>query len=342
MSLIMFHAMPICNKKFIILFLLLMNNFVRCSLLQDTYSVVFIHVGEKIPDYLLVATGQVRLFNPDANIIVVSDQKALNNLDQQTCRNQNLVLISCQSLAHSKEHIVFKKNTKLPHLREGFWIKATERFFYLDELIATYDLKDVFHMEYDNMLYVNLTSLLPIFHHYYPNMGATFDNDNRCIPGFVYCAHAQGIKKLTQFIAQMASKGRNDMEIIALFKKNNSSDSITNLPIIMPEYLAKNKLKTSLGHIPLVPGHYFLNIDEFKSIFDAAALGQFLGGIDPRLGKSVPGFINESCLFNSSLLTYEWHHDEMGRKIPYAIFDNQRYRINNLHIHSKKLSSFAS
>lgn len=33
---------------------------------------------------------------------------------------------------------------------------------------------------------------------------------------------------------------------------------------------------------------------------------------------------------------------EKGRKVPYAIYANKKYRINNLHIHSKRLELFLS
>jgi hypothetical protein len=85
-----------------------------------------------------------------------------------------------------------------------------------------------------------------------------------------------------------------------------------------------------------------LNYQEFGSIFDAAAIGQFLGGIDPRNGVSKPGFINESCLFNPGLMTFVWERDAYGRLVPYAIYGSTKARINNLHIHSKKLEGFFS
>jgi len=77
-------------------------------------------------------------------------------------------------------------------------------------------------------------------------------------------------------------------------------------------------------------------------LFDGAAIGQYLGGVDPRNQKSKPGFINESCVFNPSRFLFEWIKDDKGREIPYAIFKDCKYRINNLHIHSKNLAKFKS
>ena len=98
--------------------------------------------------------------------------------------------------------------------------------------------------------------------------------------------------------------------------------------------------RSPMGHQVKNIQKYYNNIEAFQSIFDAAALGQYLGGIDPNNGPSSPGFINESCVFNPSLLSYEWINDDRGRKIPYIIFSGEKYRINNLHIHCKNLILF--
>ncbi len=81
----------------------------------------------------------------------------------------------------------------------------------------------------------------------------------------------------------------------------------------------------------------------FNSIFDGAAIGQYLGGINPAVHSNArPGFINETCIFNPSRIVIEWRRDEKNRNVPFAVFDGAAYRINNLHIHSKKLHDFRS
>ncbi len=76
------------------------------------------------------------------------------------------------------EHEEFQKKTKLDDKsREGFWRYTSERFLYLNDFINQFQLNNVFHLEYDNMLYVDLEELLPIFENKYSGIGATFDND---------------------------------------------------------------------------------------------------------------------------------------------------------------------
>lgn len=301
-------------------------------------SIVFVHLGNQIPEYLFDATAQAHLFNPTLPIVVIADQSAFQQIDQEPY----ITFVACQDLCESSEHALFKKISNLDrHGRDGFWFKATERFFYIDELMRQRNMQHVFHLEYDNMLYVDLLSLMPVFERY-DGIAATFDADNRCIPGFIYFARADALHRLVSYIAHAASSNLNDMEIIAAFRKTHDVQQIDHLPIIFPEYIQQYGLGNALGFTTMSPENYTRNIHEFDSIFDAAALGQFLGGIDPRNGHSAPGFINETCLFNAARLHFQWHIDDAGRKVPYAYMHEKKYRINNLHIHSKNLKAFCS
>ncbi|MEI6242401.1 MAG: hypothetical protein WCP39_03235 [Chlamydiota bacterium] len=298
----------------------------------NTPSIVFIHIGPEIPLYSKYALQQAHLFNPDCKIYFVCNAKATKPFEIPSY----ITCISCESLKRSDEHKKFlAKSTLDVSQRKGFWRAASERFFYLHELISQYNLQNVIHLENDVMLYVELKTILPTFEKLYPTLGGTFDHDLRCIPGIVYISNEKSLYKLIQYMAHHAKKGRNDMDTLSFFQREVGRDSIQNLPIIMKEYVE--------DHLALNQDIFAQHIQDFGSIFDAAALGQYLGGIDPRNGESKPGFINETCIFRPSFLKIEWIQDERGRKVPYASYhDGKKFRINNLHIHSKNLSKFLS
>lgn len=303
-------------------------------------SVIFVHLGHTIPGYLFDATAQVRKFNPEIRIIVIAEREAIKKVDHQL--RADISFVMCEQLAESEEHKTFKRISSLDRtFREGFWLKTTERFFYLDEAIRQYELYDVFHLEYDNMLYVDLMELLPIFRQY-ENIASIFDTDTRCIPGFMYIAQPDSLRLLVKYIVAMAQQGRNDMEVIASFAHDHNIKEIDRLPVIMPEYIAEYGLRSLTKKTTMHPQWYMNRIEEFDSIFDGAAWGQFLGGFDPRNGHSRPGFVNETCLFNPSKIHFEWQIDHAGRRVPYAYMHEKKYRINNLHIHCKHLKAFAS
>ncbi|MDE3045938.1 MAG: hypothetical protein KGJ02_04770 [Verrucomicrobiota bacterium] len=303
-------------------------------------AIVLIHLGSHLPAHLPLCVEQARLFNPEVPIYLVANEQALSSLSSDL----PVIAVAAETLPKSSSHQFFIRHNHLDkHFLKGFWVYTTERFFYLDSLMKKYSLTDVFHLENDVMLYVDLTHTLPLFRKNYPDqIAATFDNDVRCIAGFMYIPHREPLKSLTHFIGSRARHGGNDMELIASFKNNNAS-AIDHLPILMPAYAENRALEsTSRQYRTNTPSRYFHCFEDFRSIFDAAAIGQYLGGIDPYHGSNTIGFINESALFNASDFTYEWIPDEHGRSIPYALYQGERYKINNLHIHSKNLSLFLS
>ncbi len=310
--------------------------FLSISASQSGYSIVLVHIGDTLPVYIEACVQQIRTFN-ECDIFLISNKRAFEERHPYLDR-YNVICVTCESLQKSPAHASFLKRTPIGKN----WVRfATERFFYLQEITIQYNLKNVFHMEYDNMLYVNLADHLIHFENNY-SIGATFDNDMRCIPGFLYIKNAPAINALAEYLAYIAPTGKNDMETLALFRTEKGFSKIDHLPILTKEYGAKNKLISPEGYTGAHAPDYCKNIDLFNSIFDAAALGQYLGGIDPKNGPSMPGFINESCVFNPSLMRYEWVSDAKGRAIPYIHYANKKYRINNLHIHSKRLHQFLS
>jgi hypothetical protein len=303
--------------------------------------IILVHLGDALPSYIYTALEQARLFNENANVCLIANQKALNNSAYDFSR-QSIVIVACETLPQSSAHKKFNHKTKLNlRDRDGFWRKVTERFFYIHEYVALHNLTTVVHLESDNMLYANIADMRNALS-LYKGIGAVFDADNRCVPSFVYIANEKAIAHLINFIAKHASRGLSDMQIIALYHKTFSRDYIDNLPLIMPEYLRDHALISSENKTTQHPLDYCRHNEAFNSIFDGAAFGQYLGGTDPRNGPSKPGFINETCLFNPSHLPIEWHRDEQNRNVPFARCNGTLYRINNLHIHSKFLENFRS
>lgn len=326
--------------------MLFLTIFLVQSSYSADYSIVFVHIGKLLPVYLQDALEQARLFNPNAQIILIANQAPIIQNDkqiQEVLDSQNIKTVFCEDLAMSKNHQIFLRETPLDkNYRDGFWRYATERFFYLEELMIQESLRNVFHIENDNMLYVNLEDLLPVFMQY-TNIAAIFDSDTRCIPNFMYFAHSKALSRLMKYWTINVGKHLNDMEIPLHFKNQYGRSVLDYLPVLMPDYLKKYQLKSYVGEYTAKDPYVFCNKFElFQSVFDGAALGQYLGGIDPRNGESKPGYINETCLFNPSYYDYTWIIDEEGRSVPYLIFDNKLYRINNLHLHSKNLKDFKS
>ncbi|HSX11851.1 MAG TPA: hypothetical protein VLF94_09065 [Chlamydiales bacterium] len=308
--------------------------FLMVNLFASDYAIVFVHLGPKLPDYAPLSFSQARLFNPECPIYLIANEEALREFPHRT-----VTPVPCESLSRSGPHEQFLREVQT----NGFWQYVTERFYYLEELMSQHQLQNVFHLENDVMLYRDLRELLPTFQKNYPGMiASTFDNDSRCVAGFMYIAEARPLSQFVQFATGKILRADNDMYLLGQFREKFYKQYIDHLPIINPLYAQENPLESSTGKIARNPTDYTNHFDEFLSVFDAAAFGQYLGGLDPMHRDHEPGFISESCLFNPSHLTIIWKRDAQGRQVPIANYKSVSHPINNLHIHCKNLALFSS
>ncbi len=307
--------------------------------------IVFVHIGPQLPDHLHTALKQARLFNPATKIILIASAAAI--IRTPLSRNLNIETVPCEALGLPPVHRKFLEFSNLDkQFREGFWLHTTERFFYIETLMLKHKITDVVHLENDNLLYVDLETIIPNLKAHYPGIAATFDAPERCVPGFVYIKNATTLSLFTDFAVTVAKQNNtryNDMTLLALFRQKYGSRAISTLPIIPTSY--PRPLQNQAGCAPQERQIYSNNFDQFNSIFDAAAIGQYLGGVDPANcgdNRNTSGFINETSVFDPSVYTYNWTLDEKQRRVPVAKDEINIFRINNLHIHSKQLNKFNS
>jgi hypothetical protein len=212
----------------------------------------------------------------------------------------------------------FYNKTKLDkNFRNGFWTLTSLRFFYLYSFMKKYNITNVIHLENDVLLYHNTNILLDKLNN--TNIYIPFDTFNRNIASIIYIPN----HNLLKLVLDNYDLNKNDMENFSLI--NKKTNIITNFPIF-------NKYNSDNLEIRFVSK----NFNNINFIFDAAAIGQYLGGVDPRNKQGdTTGFINETCIIKYNNYMFIWKD-----KKPYIILDNIEIPIFNLHIHSKILNKF--
>lgn len=309
------------------------------TMLIASPPIVFVHLGPKLPTYLPTAIAQAKLFNPESPIYLAASQVALLQ-----CRElQGVIRVPYEMLTQSTQHETFISQARLYRVyREPFWRYSLERFFVLHELMQEHQLTDVIHLENDVMLYRDMNELIPTLHaHYAGQLGITLDNDTRCIAGLVYVARPEPLAKFLDLVISRLRTQSYDMFYLAQFHAVEPW-SAQQLPILPQSYAMSYELVNPQGQRAKDSTPYWRYAKEFGGIFDAAAIGQYLGGIDPIHGKDTVGFVNECSVFNPSRVEITWQRDTQGRLVPYLRCGNESCRINNLHIHSKNLAAFSS
>ena len=214
---------------------------------------------------------------------------------------------------------------------EKLFIYSFERFFVLSKLMKHYNLQHVFFVEIDNTVYNNPNCWLSKFKT--KEMAFMFDNHDRYASGICYF---QGTRVLDLFLElcseYILSSNEFLNEMSALYRmRQKYPDEVQMLPI--------------LWKVDTYPADVWKEFDRYtSSVFDAAAMGIYLGGMDPfhTNGVIVKGLKTKWGLLDYTCFNYKWELDEQNRKIPYISDGTNWYRINNLHIHSKDLQSCQS
>ena len=288
--------------------------------------IVFVHIGGAPPDYAAVAVRQARLWNPTTPIVFLSSVVGDYGAGEEWIALSDIPM----SLSHKK----FCETTPLDTaFRDGFWRSTTERLFFLEDWAIWKGVKEFFHVENDNTLYMPLEEMLPTlrvkkglsvpFH----GQGVEKNGDARMCYSVFYCNSLEALSHFTYFLA-VARSDQDEMIRGGVYWKDNTD---------------------SYSCLPTVPATARFASDSFRDwyigsaswVFDGSAYGQYLGGEDPRNGPKGPGFVNTDVDFRADQFLYGWRKDSSGRRFP-TLMDSggKEWRIANLHIHSKRLADF--
>lgn len=312
--------------------------YINCSLCA--HSIVFIHIGPELPPHLSTTIAQARLFNETCPIYLIANERAIKKASPSLTSN-SVSFIHCESLVPGIKHAEFQNHPDHETAAFGLFRYSSERFFFLEEFIRQYNLTDVFHLESDVMLYTDLYDLLPVFTKHYKGMiAALFENDSRCVPSFLYIPNIHPIEVLINFFPEYGRVDQSDMETLAIFKNQYLGQLIDYLPVVVPEYRLDHPLVSQTGVHTKKPELYSNHIDEFRAVFDGAALGIYLAGWDSRFHakeKTQSGLIDNHSVFNPSFFKINWNIDDRGRKFPLISYRGKTVPIMNLHITNKSV-----
>ena len=277
----------------------------------------------KIPEYLNDCISQIKKTQKKSKIFL------LVNKDSGYI-NKNCKIIFVENLIKSNEHVVFIKKSKLAKdsYRDFFWKHSIERLYYIDNFLNKTNLKNIFHIENDVLLFQNLSLLLSKIKNH--NFACVRDGVDRVIGSFIYIKN----KKVSKKIVQISNKylNQNDMKILSHLD-NKIANSI-NLPLGEDlNFIRKSKNYKTIKKIPF--------------IFDAAAIGQYIDGPHRRkfINRILPGiksFFEKNDGFintETNLKIFNWKI-KWKNKRPYKEENFKLIPIANLHIHSKNLKKF--
>jgi len=280
---------------------------------------------QKKSQSLLVLQNIVHLKqNENHDIVVITDRKFLDKFPKyvHTIVIEDLI-----------ENYDLMAKTYEQEFRNGFWHWTSFRFYALLGYMKKYNITHILHLENDVMLFDNADHI-PF--HESSKILLTMDNHYRCIPGIMYIPNYTVLEQCLHQFDHSQTDMQNWGRICNAHEK-----WVDTLPVFASPPFASPPFASP-------PIKITKNFDKYEAIFDAAAIGQYLGGIDPKNTQKsdTKGFVSTESEINYSHYEFVWLYNEYHCKSPYIRIPDPgtgvplTIKIYNLHVHSKDLTQF--
>lgn len=205
-----------------------------------------------------------------------------------------------------------------PQFRGGFWLRAAERFFVLEQFMEQFSFERIFQAECD-VLVVDLDGYSNLLDTFGQGIFAPLETPNQAVASLLYVNHLEALKALTAFTIEHAYLG-NEMKILGAFIARNPG---------MAFGLPSNHV-FSQDKWPLLPN----TVPAEYGLVDASFFGMWLTGIDPKntegsvWNRYVPG------LTTHELKSFRMHYS-LGKKLLASTQELGLFSVRAVHIHSK-------
>ena len=283
-------------------------------------DIILVHTGTVFESYINDCITQLKKFNLKIHLI-------LSDCLFDKVEHKDVILVKAEDYLddyYNNFNLLGHDNS----FRDGFWIRTSTRFFQINSYARNNKVQSFFHIENDNLLFTELDKIGEFLESQPYDMAVVIDSEQRCIPSIVWFRDS----KITQILSEhiFLNNSVNDMTNLYNFFLLNRN-IVTNLPI-GPSNIDQTQFISSSGIRYSGNINYSNFYDDIGFIFDGAAIGQYLAGIDNRNNQNTIGFVNETTIFDVSKFEFKWILDS-----PVIIENGKKIKISNLHIHSKNL-----
>ena len=284
-------------------------------------TLIFVWIGKYLPSFAIESLLFAKQNNSSRDVLI--------------CLSRKPSSIICKRLEKEGIKVFIVDNEKnKPHLginikkffSNDFWINTSLRFFYLDYLIKHLKINKFFHAELDNAIF-KLDGLEKKLDQFGDGLFVPRDAKDRAIASLLYCNRTRSLSELTLLYSK-TKPPKNDMDALGIYSRD------------YPKYFF------SLPTESYVKNKQYWNLIDPKNcdgLFDAAAIGQYMLGVDPIHRKGKPSynlFVNENSKINWNRVIFATDEQKIFLNITNKISDN--YQLYNLHIHSKNWKAFKS
>ena len=315
--------------------------------------VVYVHIGGNPAPHLVDTIGHTRRVSPSTPIFVVLSR---NTTMAEAVAGKNTAIVYSDALRPTAAHQTYIGSVRRRlGKKRGFWRFTTERFFLLEELMAQHSLTSLLHLESDNVIFFDVEAIAADLRELYRGMATPFLNDELCVPGVVYIGDASVLSDLNAYIAQSVTEEAiarrkwyrprffsrvrmgiklHDMKLLADFRRQDAGDRLKLLPMVPTGYeMADGRAGRQDCRLPFSQG-----FERLQMIFDGAAFGQYLYGLDPNHHDATGsiGMVDpQGCIRATD---FGFDELDIGKRDaqPFLTYRGAKIRLASLHNHSKR------
>lgn len=300
----------------------------------DFPPVIFVHIGRTLPKYAPASLRIARRHLPNPIILVSEAEPARPPVTGFSWIPLDEVLDYESFEVFSSKSVVNKS------FRDGFWLKAAQRFFAISGAMERAKASYSFHAELDCVLFNDINNI----HRAAVQSGVRKafmipkEKDGSAIASVVYFVSSDSADEMCAELTEKAHLG-NEMDILGAVSAEENPACFL-LPTARDLFPREH---------PTDSADWAIFTDKSRTLFDGAALGRWVFGLDQRNISGGPvhnlvGNSRVSAYFPFPLSGVRFVYNQVGGypQVLVAEGTSELRPLANLHIHSKihkKLSS---
>lgn len=275
-------------------------------------AVVFVQLGKNPATSLSSMAQSAKIINRNIQLFLITDFPSI-------WKDFPGKVIGYESIHRDKFISKFeKKYPELYSVAGGYWLYTLERLYALERIYDDIPPNASFlHVESDVLILLNENDM-ELLNQKLKQIACPRFSAERGIASVLYVPNENVLERTIKSFTQILNgtkAPKNDMDLLGVCLN-----------------------KGIIDELPTLPEHAWENSQGEKLVFDGAAYGQYLFGQDPfhTEGKRISGFQNPD--FGLTLRETRWEILESNtNQSPSLTYSHHgvRYRVLNLHIHSK-------
>lgn len=305
------------------------NSYLPCE--EGSFVLVYLGV---LRDYIYECVKQIRLWNPTSKVYLCINNNEQNKPFLELIKEFNVDIVYVEDLEMTENHSLFIQRYTNMDIG-GLWRYSMERFMVLEETMKKYNLRNVFHLEIDNLIYFKVEELLEKCKSI-DKILITSDSERRYIAGTCFVNNPDSLSKVNKFFSE---KCINRDEMHSLYEYTKISDEIDMWPVL-PSGDNTRVIYEERRHLINDINRMSKNFDRLLLLGDSAACGQYFFGIDKFIHNpnNTDGFVNKDTIFSVDRLWFKWEKVNGLQRLNMSVDKDKWYPLANLHVHNKTLS----